>query len=116
MQGGGRIGLQLQELHRNVLNCNPTQGFPSPVKATTQREQPRLLRRTMAQLQTENMQKIRAYAREVRELQDVHMDFDASGTEARLDQTLSDLQARVLEQQAALEKVSMHVANCAAPF
>lgn len=44
------------------------------------------------------------------------MDFDASGTEARLDQTLSDLQARVLEQQAALEKVSMHVANCAAPF
>jgi hypothetical protein len=38
-------------------------------------------------------------------LQDNAMDFDASNIEARLEQTVKDLQARVQEQQAALEKV-----------
>jgi hypothetical protein len=51
---------------------------------------------------------IREYVKESKEargLQDGTMDFDASNTEARLDQTVRSLQSRVQEQQAALEKV-----------
>jgi hypothetical protein len=48
---------------------------------------------------------IRGYVKEARELQDGAMDFDASSTEARLEQTVKELQSRVQEQQAALEKV-----------
>ena len=49
--------------------------------------------------------KIRVYAEEARGLEDDVVDFDASSTEARLEQTVKELQARVQEQQAALEKV-----------
>jgi hypothetical protein len=59
----------------------------------------------MAQQQTDTLQKIREYAKESRGLQDDAVDFDASSTEARLAQTVKELQARVQEQQAALEKV-----------
>jgi hypothetical protein len=59
----------------------------------------------MAQQQPDTLQKIREYAKEAHELQDDAVDFDAFGTEARLAQTVKELQARVQEQQAALEKV-----------
>jgi hypothetical protein len=59
----------------------------------------------MAQQQNGSLLRIREYVNEARELQDDPMDFDASNTEARLEQTLQELQARVQEQQAALEKV-----------
>lgn len=59
----------------------------------------------MAPPQDETLANIRKYAAEARELQDDPMDFDASRTEARLEQTVRELQARVQEQQAALEKV-----------
>jgi hypothetical protein len=59
----------------------------------------------MAQSQKEVISKIRQYAAKAKEVQDEQMDFDASGTEARLDTTLKELQARVQEQQAALEEV-----------
>ena len=49
----------------------------------------------MAQPQNETLKKIREYSE----------DFDASSTEARLEQTVKELQARVQEQQAALDKV-----------
>lgn len=60
----------------------------------------------MAQQDDEVLRVIREYVREARELRDDAMDFDASNTEARLDQTIKELQARVQEQQAALEKVN----------
>jgi hypothetical protein len=59
----------------------------------------------MAQHQDNAVQNIREYFKEAREIQDGTMDFDASNTEARLEQTVKELQARVQEQQAALEKV-----------
>jgi hypothetical protein len=60
----------------------------------------------MAQSQSEALRKIREYAEEARGLQDDVVDFDASNTEARLEQTVKELQARVKEQQAALQKVT----------
>lgn len=60
----------------------------------------------MAQ-QDGSLAKIREYVAEARELQDDPMDVDASNTEARLEQTLQELRARVQEQQAALEKVGI---------
>jgi hypothetical protein len=54
---------------------------------------------------TETVPRIRDYVKQARELQDDAMDFDASNTEARLAQTVKQLQARVQEQQAALERV-----------
>jgi hypothetical protein len=59
----------------------------------------------MALQQNNAIANIREYAKDARELQDNAMDFDASNIEARLEQTVKDLQARVQEQQAALEKV-----------
>lgn len=58
----------------------------------------------------DSIQRIRQYARDSRELHDASMDFDASATETRLEQTVRELQDRVREQQAALEKVA-HVAS-----
>jgi hypothetical protein len=59
----------------------------------------------MAQQQTDTIQKIREYAKESRKLQDDAVDLDASSTEARLAHTVKELQARVQEQQTALEEV-----------
>ncbi|CAN9183511.1 unnamed protein product [Alternaria alternata] len=59
----------------------------------------------MAQPQNETLKKIREYSEEARGLQDDVVDFDASSTEARLEQTVKELQARVQEQQAALDKL-----------
>jgi hypothetical protein len=59
----------------------------------------------MAQSQSVAFRKIRDYTEEARGLEDHVVDFDASSTEARLEQTVKELQARVQEQQAALEKV-----------
>jgi hypothetical protein len=59
----------------------------------------------MPQSQDDTLTTIRQYATESRELQTVQMDFDASSTEARLEQTVKELQARVREQQVALEEV-----------
>jgi hypothetical protein len=58
----------------------------------------------MAQQHSSALPKIRDYVKDARELQDDAMDFDASNMEARLDETVKELQARVQEQQAALEK------------
>jgi hypothetical protein len=63
----------------------------------------------MAQQQNVHPQNIREYAKDTRELQDGAMDFDASNTEARLEQTVKELQARVQEQEAALEKVWLSI-------
>lgn len=60
----------------------------------------------MAQPQSETLGKIRECIEEARTLQDDIVDFDASSTEARLEQTVKELQARVKEQQTALEKVT----------
>lgn len=59
----------------------------------------------MAQPQDDTISKIRAYSKNSRELHDNLMELDASDTEARLAQTVRELQARVEEQQAALETV-----------
>lgn len=59
----------------------------------------------MAQSQADALQKIGEYNKKARELQDDAMDFDASSTEARLAQTVKELQTRVQEQQAALDRV-----------
>ncbi|KAI4711458.1 hypothetical protein J4E89_004023 [Alternaria sp. Ai002NY15] len=59
----------------------------------------------MAQSQSESLRKIREYVDEARGLQDDVVDFDASSTEARLEQTVKEMQARVKEQQAALDKL-----------
>ncbi|KAF1956773.1 hypothetical protein CC80DRAFT_65293 [Byssothecium circinans] len=59
----------------------------------------------MAQSQKETLARIQQYVTAARELQDDPMDFNASVTEARLEQTVRELQERVQEQQAALEKL-----------
>lgn len=59
----------------------------------------------MAHSHRDNVARIREYAKQGRELHVNYMDFDASDTAARLDQTVRELQARVQEQQAALAKV-----------
>jgi hypothetical protein len=59
----------------------------------------------MAQSQADVLRRITQYSKEARELQEDAVDFDASGTEARLAQTVRELQARVQEQQAALDQV-----------
>ncbi|KAH7085570.1 hypothetical protein BKA63DRAFT_20611 [Paraphoma chrysanthemicola] len=48
---------------------------------------------------------IRDHVRKARELQVDEMDLDASDTETRLAQTVKELQTRVQEQQAALERL-----------
>ncbi|OAF99556.1 uncharacterized protein CC84DRAFT_1181055 [Paraphaeosphaeria sporulosa] len=59
----------------------------------------------MAQLHADVIARIRKSMAETRDLQSATMDVDASGTEARLDQTVRELQARVNEQHAALEQL-----------
>jgi hypothetical protein len=59
----------------------------------------------MAQQQGNTIQRIRQYAAQSHELHDDLMELDASDTEARLTQTVRELQARVEEQQAALQTV-----------
>lgn len=51
------------------------------------------------------VERIREYARDARARQDDAVDFDPADTEARLAQTVKELQARVQEQQAALDQV-----------
>jgi hypothetical protein len=65
----------------------------------------------MAQQQNAAIANIQEYAKDAREVQDDAMDFDASNIEARLEQTVRDLQTRVHEQQAALEKVWLYHCN-----
>jgi hypothetical protein len=60
----------------------------------------------MAHAHDEMLARIRQYVADARGLQDNPMDLDASSTEARLEQTVRELQERVQEQQAALEKVT----------
>ena len=59
----------------------------------------------MAQQQDSAIEKIQTYSKAALELRDDPMELDASNTEARLAQTVEELQARVEEQQAALEMV-----------
>ena len=61
----------------------------------------------MAQQQNHTLANIREYVKDARELQDDAMDFDAFNIEARLEDTVKELQARVQELQAALEEVSL---------
>jgi hypothetical protein len=59
----------------------------------------------MAQSHAHVVARIRKSTAETRDLQSGAMDVDASGTEAHLEQTVRELQARVDEQQAVLERV-----------
>lgn len=59
----------------------------------------------MAQQRDETIDRIRVYAKDACELHDGLMELDASNTEARLAQTVRELQACVEKQQAALERV-----------
>ncbi|KAH7401528.1 hypothetical protein BKA66DRAFT_405680 [Pyrenochaeta sp. MPI-SDFR-AT-0127] len=63
----------------------------------------------MEQHHIEAVQKIRVHAKETNALHDNVMDLDASGTRARLEHTVQELQARVQEQQAALELLRSHI-------
>ncbi|KAF2444234.1 hypothetical protein P171DRAFT_361035 [Karstenula rhodostoma CBS 690.94] len=59
----------------------------------------------MAHSHAHAIARIRKSTAETRDLQSGAMDVDASGTEARLEQTVRELQARVNEQQAILEQL-----------
>ncbi|OAK99841.1 hypothetical protein IQ06DRAFT_250247 [Phaeosphaeriaceae sp. SRC1lsM3a] len=59
----------------------------------------------MAQQHDNVLQNIRDHVKESQQLQDDAMEFDASNIEARLRDTVKELQARVREQQEALEKL-----------
>lgn len=61
----------------------------------------------MAQQQEAVLANIRNYVKEARNIQDGAMEFDASNTATRLEQTVRELQSRVEEQQTALEKVQV---------
>jgi len=63
----------------------------------------------MAQIPSEVLANIRQYARRTRNAQQSQMELDESSDsklEARLDQTIKELQMRVNEQRDQLEKVS----------
>lgn len=62
----------------------------------------------MAQQQDEVIDKIRSFCKDENDLRDDPMELDASDTAARLAKTVRELQARVEEQQAALETVCHH--------
>jgi phage shock protein A len=51
------------------------------------------------------LEKIRNYSQQAQLLHDDTVDFNASDTEARLADTVRELQTRIQEQQAALDKV-----------
>ena len=59
----------------------------------------------MAEQHSDAIARIRASVAEARALQEDAVMFDASATEARLEQTVRELQARVEEQQSALDHV-----------
>jgi hypothetical protein len=59
----------------------------------------------MSQQRDEVIDRIRAYSQDANDLRDDPMELDTSDTEMRLAQTVRELQARVEEQQAALETV-----------
>lgn len=59
----------------------------------------------MAQPQEHVIARIRNYVADARELHNGAMDVDTSDAEARLEQTVRELQARVDEQEAALNQV-----------
>lgn len=59
----------------------------------------------MSQSQDAVLSNIRQYAAKARETHEEHMDVDASRTEARLENTVKELQAQVEAQKAALESV-----------
>lgn len=59
----------------------------------------------MAEQHDATVQRIQEYAKYAHELYDAPMELDASNSEARLVKTVQELQARVEEQQAALETV-----------
>jgi hypothetical protein len=61
---------------------------------------------------TQALEKIRQYASECRHLREQEMDVDVSdepALEARLDQTVRELQERLKKQQSQLEKVGQSV-------
>lgn len=59
----------------------------------------------MAQPQNEVLERIQQYAASAREYDDDPMDVTNPSTEARLDRTIKELQARVQQQKAALAEV-----------
>jgi len=59
----------------------------------------------MADLDSQTLAKIKQYAEEGRNREDQQMDADPVEVEEQLDHTLKELQNRVQQQQAALEKV-----------
>ncbi|KAF2011745.1 hypothetical protein BU24DRAFT_454237 [Aaosphaeria arxii CBS 175.79] len=63
----------------------------------------------MEQIHELTLTNIRRYAVDAREMQGELMDVDASHTKTRLEQTIKELQGRVSEQQAALEKLRLAV-------
>jgi len=63
----------------------------------------------MAQIPSDVLANIRQYAQKTRNAQQSQMELDEpndSKLEARLDQTIEDLQVRVNEQRTQLERVS----------
>lgn len=72
--------------------CVPITSLPSPAK-------------NMAQQHNDTVARIRTSFAEARALQEDAVMFDASATEARLEHTIRELQARVEEQQSALDHV-----------
>jgi len=60
----------------------------------------------MAQSHADVVARIQQTIAQAREMHETAMDLDAPSIEARLEQTTRELQARVKEQQAALEQVS----------
>ena len=66
---------------------------------------PACIATTKAQHQSAALGSIRDYVTGAWQLHDSPLDFDASDTEARLAETVKELQARIQEQQAALDKV-----------
>lgn len=59
----------------------------------------------MADPNNDTLAKIQQYAAESKALQDREMDIDSSDMEVRLEHTIKELEGRVQQQQAALEKV-----------
>lgn len=59
----------------------------------------------MAQPHNETLERIKQYAEAARNTHNDAMDFTTSSTEARLERTVKELQARVHQQEAALAKV-----------
>jgi hypothetical protein len=66
---------------------------------------PLLSASAMAQDQSAALDRVRDYVTGAQELHDSPLDLDASDTEARLTETVQELQSRIQEQQAALDKV-----------